>query len=430
MNYGDGSGYVNLNVPEIIKFSDGDFPHWMGWRLIDDDPTPDSQCNSPILQKWLDTNADSKNTPDELVAALDSPIVQASLSKTICNFPTEWAKSLVDTQYSWLTSPSDALPDPLTPDDYAKFKAHVMALSFWEDMQAPTTGSVPPTKHWHFHPREFIKHFRKCGWLSGTEFAQCFPRKHLTLRNTSFVSSTVTWQTAFTQSNLWALPFNKATRKYGISNTRQRLLHFFAHVIPETGFLKLMKESDNASGSYLHSKSYWPYYGRGLIQLTWLAGYKKYGEFRGFPHTVNTGQYADLGWNPDELIAHTNTDYSAINCADSACFYVASYAGMVAKMDHGVAQSDAVALSKCVNGNVAIQNLNGLEVRLQSILFLRDILLDGASDILTEAMIFSWRRNSEQEQTGQFNAQGHPIKKFFIKDSPWEIQVPLDKQRP
>jgi hypothetical protein len=103
---------------------------------------------------------------------------------------------------------------------------------------------------------------------------------------------------------------------------------------------------------------------------------------------------------------------------------------MVAKMDHGIAQTDAVAVSKCVNGNVAIEKLNGLEVRLQSVIFLRDVLLDANSDTLTETMVFLWRRNSEKEPTGQLNAQGNPIKKFFLKDPPWEIQIPLDKQRP
>jgi hypothetical protein len=139
---------------------------------------------------------------------------------------------------------------------------------------------------------------------------------------------------------------------------------------------------------------------------------------------------AEVGWNPDELIARTNTDYNATNCADSACYYVISKSGMVAKMDHGIAQTDAVAVSKCVNGNVAIEKLNGLEVRLQSVIFLRDVLLDANSDTLTETMVFLWRRNSEKEPTGQLNAQGNPIKKFFLKDPPWEIQIPLDKQRP
>lgn len=31
-----GTGWVNLNAANVTKFSDADFPHWMGWSLVDD----------------------------------------------------------------------------------------------------------------------------------------------------------------------------------------------------------------------------------------------------------------------------------------------------------------------------------------------------------------------------------------------------------
>ncbi len=237
VNYGGGLGYVNLNVSEIKKFSDGDFPHWMGWRLIDDDSTPDSQCNSPILQKWLDTDGNSKNTHAELTAALNNATVQAILSKAICNFPTEWAKALFDTQYSWIKTASDALPEPLTEDDYTKFKAHVTALSFWEEMQAPAKGVLPPTKHWHFHPREFIKHFRKCGWLSEDELEQIY--KPLALGQTTDVTKISTYKEII-KINIASL--NKMTRKYAL-NTRSRLPHILGQGAIESAHLRTMQES-------------------------------------------------------------------------------------------------------------------------------------------------------------------------------------------
>ena len=83
------------------------------------------------------------------------------------------------------------------------------------------------------------------------------------------------------------------------------------HVIPETAFLTLMKEGDNQAGTYLSSKDYYPYYGRGLIQLTWVDAYAAYGEFRGFPHDSPTGTYHTLGWNPDTRIALNNTTFNA-----------------------------------------------------------------------------------------------------------------------
>ena len=119
-----------------------------------------------------------------------------------------------------------------------------------------------------------------------------------------------------------------------------------------------------------------------------------------------------------------------VSTLNSACCFVINTPGMLKAIDNGIAQSDAITVSKFVNGNVPIQKLNGLDVRLQSVLFLRDALLDLPADTLTETLTFDWRRNSAQEPTGELNAQGHPKKQFILKDPPWVIQVPLNKQRP
>ncbi len=416
--------WADLNAAGSFKFSDADFLPAIGWNCYDDDDQPDDQrCTSAKLKALVSDpqNPDSVNDETALGRRIGIPEILPKLARTICKFPNEWDKATVEARYQFVNERPDFKENP---ESWAAAKKHLEAMGI---------DGLPDefkSADWHFHPGEFVRHFAKCGWLKASELAQCFPRKHLTLHNTTFTSSTVTWQKAITQSTTWALPFNRATRKYGLSNTKQRLVHFFSHVIPETGFLTLMKEGDNAAGTYLSGKPYYPYYGRGLIQLTWLAGYKKYGDFRGFAHTLQSGPYSALGWSPDTMIALNNTSYNAANCADSACCYVVATAGMLKKIDNGIAQSDAIAVSKCVNGNVAIQNLNGLEVRLQSVLFLRDTLLNLRADAVTESMTFSWRRNSQTEPTGQVNAQGHPIKRYILRDSPWVIQVPLDKQRP
>jgi hydroxyethylthiazole kinase len=282
---------------------------------------------------------------------------------------------------------------------------------------------------WHFHPSGFIRHFSKCGWLSKLELAQCFPCKQLHLHGTSFHEVSCRWPDAFARATRWALHFNNATRKYGLANTRQRLLHFFAHVIPETGYLTLMKESGGPA--YLQAKSYYPYYGRGLIQLTWEETYRSYGNFRGFPHTIINGVYNEIGWDPDVYIARDNTDFNVANCADSAAYFVLYKRGLLKIMDNGIAQNDAIAASKAVNGGGShIENLNGLDSRLQSILFLRDILLDRVAEAASETITFNWRRNSEKEPTEELDSHGHPKKKFFLRTPPWQISVPLDKQRP
>jgi predicted chitinase len=235
------------------------------------------------------------------------------------------------------------------------------------------------------------------------------------------------WDEVFNRAAIWKVPLNQANRRYGIDG-RQRLTHYFSHVIPETGFLKFMKESDNKTNTYLRSKPYYPYYGRGLIQLTWKDAYKKYGNFRGFAITENiSSQYFYAGWNPDLLLVASNTVYHEKNCADSAGFYIAQNEGMKRQMDAGMNQADAIAVSKFVNGSVAIENLNGLDARLQSILFLRDVLLDMPAESLSEQVNFDWRRNSEQELTMK---NGRMTKAFVKTAAPWSINVSLIKQRP
>ncbi len=190
-----------------------------------------------------------------------------------------------------------------------------------------------------------------------------------------------------------------------------------------------MKESDSRDGSYLRGKAYYPYFGRGLIQLTWAANYKKYGEFRGFRKTeISPATYHEVGWNPDTLLASSNSNYNAANCANSGGYYVAGYDGMIKKMDQGISVDDSIAVCRCVNGNVAVENINGLDGRLQSLLCIRDVLLDTVAEATSEILRFTWRRSSQQEPTGDFNKNGKPIKKFIPRA--WELEVPQTKQRP
>ncbi len=434
VRYTGGQGWVNLNAANIHKFSDADMPQWKGWKLIDDDTNPDCRCDSQLLRGLLRNTPAEQLTEAELRARAALPANAAKLKKTICKFPTEWDAATVDAKWGWLKT-TDV--DKISDADFEVLRAHITVMAFWAaaspSLVGPAgannaPGAALPATHWHIDPREFVRHFRKVGWLSANEFAQCFPRRQLHLRNTTFGEAAKQWVTVLPTATLWNIPFNKANRRYGISASKQRLTHYFSHVIPETAYLTLMKEGDDKHGTYLKRQPYWPYYGRGLIQLTWLTGYQKYGSFRHFSGTETAGTYSDLGWSPDTLIALNNTTYNSNNCADSACFYVMCHPSMPRKMDTGIAQTDAIAVSKCVNGDVAIENLNGLDARLQSLLFLRDVLLDTVATALTESITFSWRRNSEREKVKGKDGKVKNI--FILRDTPWTIEAPLDKQRP
>ena len=403
-------GYIDINGSSIVKLSDADFPLFTRWTKISDANTPytdDGLCDVDELKKILGSvlqpviNGKDNEYQDEDALCnyiLGDDAVRARLKGFICDAPTEWDSAHNDTRYAKLNDPDGfyGKQKDTNPTGYSDFLTLLQKFQFWDK-----TG-LPDGKLWFFHPLQFIRHFRKCGWLSIDEMARSFPRTLLDLRLTQFHSTTTNWDVAHTRANAWALPFNQGTRKYGVSVSLQRLLHFFAHVVPETGNLHYVREIKG------ELKKYNPYYGRGLIQLTHLDTYDSYGKFRKFTTGGAPAEYAALGWDPNVLIARDNDgNHNAYNCVDSACFYVVGRAHMLSHMDAGVSQDDAITVSKDVNGYVAIENLNGLDLRLQSVLYLRNVLLDDIFDGQSVSLTFEWRRNSQQEPV--LDAQGHPV---------------------
>ncbi|MBY6243996.1 hypothetical protein [Methylosinus sp. Sm6] len=56
------------------------------------------------------------------------------------------------------------------------------------------------------------------------------------------------------------------------------LAYVLATIKHETGHtMQPVKEKDNFLRTYLRRKPYYPWFGRGLIQITWEANYKKFG---------------------------------------------------------------------------------------------------------------------------------------------------------
>ncbi|NMM37735.1 MAG: hypothetical protein HHJ09_09480 [Glaciimonas sp.] len=56
-------------------------------------------------------------------------------------------------------------------------KKYIAKLCFWEE-----ANLVIDANHWHFDPREFIRQFRKCGWLAEEDIVKVirktFPKKN------------------------------------------------------------------------------------------------------------------------------------------------------------------------------------------------------------------------------------------------------------
>ena len=139
--------------------------------------------------------------------------------------------------------------------------------------------------------------------------------------------------------------------------------------------------------------------------MTKPPNYQAYGVYRAFPATSPTTNPAFRsvpGWDPDVLIARTDTVFNAVNSADTAGFYWLTHSTTnngLRLSDAGTGLTEIVAVSKYVNGNVSVQNLNGLDHRIGH---------SAGNPVL--------------------DARGRPKKKFF--PGPHTVNFPLDHQKP
>jgi Peptidase family M23 len=303
VRYPGGQGWVNLNAANIHKFSDADMPQWMGWKLIDDDTNPDCRCDSQLLRGLLRNTPAEQLTEAELRTRAALPANAAKLKKTICKFPTEWDAATIDAKWGWLKI-TDV--DKINDADFEVLRAHITVMAFWAaaspSLVGPAgannaPGAALPATHWHIDPREFVRHFRKCGWMDITEIARTLPNRPGysatgTVR-TSLGVGLITLQTAKQRVTNYIEPLNKTMRKYGISLSRLRQAHFLAQVMLETDKWQVVREYGSGAP---HPKIpmiqyYAAFYGRGIMQLTWAGNYETYGKYRNLPN--HTDAYVD-----------------------------------------------------------------------------------------------------------------------------------------
>jgi hypothetical protein len=239
----EGTGWINLNRPRnegnygatpypgISVYSDADFPHWAGWSLIDDDSTSESLCESPTIKKWLDLDGDGHITHAEAKEALHDTQVAKRMAQAVCKFPIEWTKHNIEERWGWLKTEHEALAVPLSNDEFATLKAHIDALAFWEDVH---DADLPPAAQcWHFPPKAFIEHFRKCGWLSMKEFEQIYSDARYSPHQRPHAGEL---------RSTYLTPLNVAARKYGLTSPT-RLAHFLGQGAVESGWLGSMQET-------------------------------------------------------------------------------------------------------------------------------------------------------------------------------------------
>lgn len=304
-----GTGWVNLNDPGVHKFSDADFPQWRGWQLIEDVGDGNCLCNAPEILRPVDFDRDGSISADEAHTRLDTPEIKAFLKRLICKFPTEWDASTIDSGCGWLKTRSSYNLNPMTDRQFDRLRAHIEALAFWKDanLQVPqldvngrTSGThALSSAHWHFDPREFIRVFRRCGWMSSMEFASVYSDTY----QKKVGSRLETAKNALSHEvrERYRIQINKIARKYHVSASSYRLAHFLGQGAEESRTLTLMFERrSEASCNQLYSGRLgndlpgdaFRYRGRGMKQLTGKYNYAEYWVYRGW---ISRESF-DRGW--------------------------------------------------------------------------------------------------------------------------------------
>ncbi|WP_244306748.1 M23 family metallopeptidase [Paraburkholderia silvatlantica] len=300
-------GYIDINDSKIQKFSDADFLSNMGWQKVSDANMPfgsDGLCDVGMLKKLLKDAWDNHETAltqsqtteaakaDAIFALKANEQVRQQLRGFVCQAPSEWDSTHNEQRYTKLLDKGEFYEGNM--QGYNDFLKYLKEVQFWDK-----TGLSVGQKLWFFHPLAFIRHFRKCGWLSKDETVHCI-RKTIRDRghevvplSTSNVLQRLTDAAERRPANLYS-NFYTVARKYGISSSYLRLAHLFGQLTAETGRLEFMLEGGKPS----YFDKYEPgqpegdkvgntmigdgirFKGRGLIQITGRANYESYGNYR------------------------------------------------------------------------------------------------------------------------------------------------------
>ncbi|RIX73250.1 M23 family metallopeptidase [Acidovorax cavernicola] len=257
-----GTVWVDLNAPGTFKFSDADFPGFLGWQCFEDDTSHDNQrCDSPHMKRLLRDPKAPENWREReaLARRLGDADIRKKLERAICRFPTEWDRDTIAKRYDWLKVDEEFRVEE--GKEWDEFKAHAESISF-EGLPQEYKNAV-----WHVHPRMFIAHMRKCGWRSKKELAQLIPMNVIRKPGSHRSAVPAVWESPGLRAaqallETHAAELNFALRKYLIS-TPIRQACFFANATQETQWFSQLQESNGRSPT-LHAG----WYGRGFLQLT------------------------------------------------------------------------------------------------------------------------------------------------------------------
>jgi len=297
----EGGLWVDLNAPGTFKFSDADFLAITGWNCFDDDPTQtDQRCDSLRMKTLIrdpDRTNDRRMERAQLARRLGEPEVRHKLRRAICKFPSEWDQKDVEKRYGWLETEDfkSTDDDAMGAQKWERFVKHAKAVTFLELPEAFLKAD------WRFHPREFVGHMRKCGWLSRREMEQIYENRADSADNARILRAIKEYQ----------VPFNFMTRKY-LLNTPSRLPHILGQGATESDFLKSMQE-DAMMGSAVNGEVH----GRkGAVDLQSIRNEAEFGHWWGFLPNERVDWYGSKKFNSKGTLIASSYNWRMGNLGD------------------------------------------------------------------------------------------------------------------
>jgi len=384
----DGEGWINLSEAGVRVYSDADFPEWAGWSFIQDDPTPNSLCESPTVKQWLDVDHSGQVIHGEAVQALSIDAVKQRLSRSVCKFPTEWSRDGLADRYRWLKSPHEALSNPLSETDFSTLMEHAHALGFWEDIN---DADLPPADQcWHLPVTGFINQLRGCRWLSSSELEQTYPNTYVE-KSKGYLRQAADAVSGDVRDR-YRVALNRVMEKHSITRNAMRMSHFLGQGAEESRALAWMDERRSeascnslyahVNGNDLPGDGY-KFRGRGFKQLTGKYNYAEYWVYRGW---LARSSFTPFWWRrshpvrpdiatPDILLT------VPYNTVDAGAWYWEAGPNrglphlkgtMNFHADEGVSEQIVDRITRAINGG-----LNGLENRVFHTLRLYKFFGDG-----------------------------------------------------
>lgn len=292
-------GYVDLAPNAIAKLSDADFVHWQGWEKREEGEAASSSDGICDDQKTIVLCQGTDDTSLTKVRHL------------VCKSPSEWDASDLAARYGHLRESGG----PLVEDSsWAKFVEHVQKMAFWSD------AGLGDRSVWHFHPMQFVNHFRKCGWRSKRELLQLVPANIIRKPGAHNSPSVGHWEApslapANVLLNTCYRALNHALRKYCIDSPIRQAC-FFGNAIQETGWFGGLLES-GGNDPDLHQG----WFGRGFLQLTNPGGVINGGNNNYYKYFRFLGRTPNVPPGPQEIAWRNEIGANPRMAADSAAAY-------------------------------------------------------------------------------------------------------------